>query len=75
MAPKQSHLKTLFESNAGSIVISIILGLGLAALFRKACTDNKCIVIQGPNTEEIKQNYYKMNGECYKYKPVFTECA
>ena len=68
-------MKKLFESNTGSIVISIILGLGLAALFRKACTDNKCIVVKGPNIDEVQQYYYKMNGECYQYKPVHAECA
>jgi len=69
-----AHLKQLFESNAGSIIISVILGLGLAALFRKACTDNKCIVIKGPSIEEVQEHYYKMNGECYQYKPVYAEC-
>jgi len=67
-------LLKLFESNAGSIVISVILGLGLAALFRKACNDNKCIVVKGPNTEEVQRYYYKINDDCYQYKPVFSEC-
>lgn len=69
-----TKFKKLFESNAGSIVISIILGIGLAALFRKACNDNNCIVIKGPSKEEIDDYYYKMNGECYKYKAVHSEC-
>ena len=51
------------------------MGLGLAALFRKACTDNKCIVIKGPNVDEIKHTYYKVNDDCYKYEPVFSECS
>jgi hypothetical protein len=68
-------IKDVLKSKSGSVIISVILGLGLAALFRKACNDNKCIVIKGPNVEEIKQNYYKVNDDCYKYEPVFSECS
>ena len=68
-------MKDLLKSNTGSIIISIVLGLGLAALFRKACTDNKCVVIKGPKTEETRNYHYRINEECYKYEPVFTECT
>lgn len=68
-------LKEIFESKGGSIVISIVLGLGLAALFRKACTDNKCIVVKGPNMDEVQKYYYKINDDCYQYKAVFAECG
>jgi hypothetical protein len=71
----QGKLMKLFQSNTGSIVISIILGLGLAALFRKACNDNKCIVIKGPNLEETQKYFYKINDDCWQYKPVFAECT
>ncbi len=61
-------------SKSGSIIVSIILGLGLAALFRRACKNNTCIVIKGPNTDEVNSYYYKINDDCYKYEPVFSEC-
>ena len=43
----------LFTSNTGRILVSIIWGLGLAALFKKACEGRNCQVIQyqGPNHE------------------------
>lgn len=69
----QMGIKDLLKSDTGSIIISVVLGLGLAALFRKACVDNKCIVVKGPKSDEI-QNAYRMNGECYKYEPVYVEC-
>lgn len=72
---KSGGIKSLFESSTGSIIISVILGLGLAALFRKACNDNKCIVIKGPKMEETQQYYYKINDDCWQYKPVFAECT
>lgn len=67
-------VKRLMLSKTGSILISIVLGLGLAALFRKACKDNQCIVIKGPNVEEIQRHYYKVNDDCYKYEPVLSKC-
>lgn len=64
----------LLQTPFGSILVSVILGLGVAALFRKACDDKKCIVIQGPPQEEISKYYYKIDQDCYKYTPVATEC-
>lgn len=70
-----SNIRDALNSQTGSYIISIILGLGLAALFRKACKENNCIVIKGPNTEDVSKYTYKINEECYKYSPVFTECT
>ena len=67
-------VKQLFSTPTGSIIVSIILGLGLAAVFRRACSGNRCIVIRGPNPNDVAQNYYKVNEQCFKYTPVFTEC-
>ena len=67
-------VKETLASNAGSIIISIVLGLGLAALFRKACDDNKCVIIKGPDSADIHNYVYKINNECYKYETVFSEC-
>lgn len=65
----------VLETRMGSIFFSILLGIGIAALFRKACTDNKCIIIQSPDLDELTKFYYKSNGKCYKYTPVSSECA
>lgn len=64
----------MLQTPFGSILVSIILGLGIAALFRKACDDKKCIVIQGPPQDEIGRYYYKIDQDCYKYTPVAAEC-
>ena len=46
-------LKSLAKSDKGKTIISIIVGLGLAALFRKVCNDRDCIIIKGPPIEEV----------------------
>lgn len=67
-------IKDFINSNIGQIVISIILGFGLAAVFRKVCTGNNCIVIQGPKRSDIEKFYYKVENECFKYSPYYTSC-
>lgn len=66
-------LMTFIDTDSGQIAVSILLGLGLAALFRKACKDNSCIIIKSPSQEELDK-YYKIDDECYKYTKVPTEC-
>ena len=67
------EIKKVMDSKFGSIVISILLGVGLAALFRTACKDGKCIVIESPPKEDMKY-YYKLDDSCYKYNAVPTKC-
>jgi hypothetical protein len=62
------------DSDYGSMVVSIVLGLGLASFFRKICKDGRCVIIKGPPVEEVKKNIYKIDNECYKYSPVMTKC-
>jgi len=69
-----SKILELMESQYGQIIVSVILGFGLATLFRKACKDKSCYVIKGPKLSDVNDYYYKMDGRCYKYKPVATSC-
>lgn len=64
----------VLENKIGQIVISIILGFGLATLFRKVCKDNNCILIQGPKMSETNKYFYKIEDNCYKYTPYAAPC-
>jgi hypothetical protein len=64
----------LTETDAGCILFSIIIGLGLAALFRRECIGNQCIVVEGPNPNEVKFNTYKLDDRCFKYTPYIVDC-
>lgn len=67
-------INELADSHAGSVMLSILLGLGLAAMFRKVCKDKQCIVVKGPSTNETRDYYYKIQDDCFKYTPVVSEC-
>jgi hypothetical protein len=63
----------ILDSKMGQIIISIILGLGLATVFRKVCKDN-CVIVKGPSFDEINKYYYKIDDDCFKYTPQVTHC-
>jgi hypothetical protein len=68
-------LSEVLESETGRIILSILLGFGLATMFQKACSGNSCMVIRGPSIQEIKNKYYKIDDDCYTYTPVVTRCV
>tara|TARA_B110000908_G_C10153582_1_gene402559 strand:+ start:723 stop:965 length:243 start_codon:yes stop_codon:yes gene_type:complete len=68
-------LTSLLENNKGKIIISIIWGLGLATLFRKVCKGRSCIVIKGPNPEDLNNKVYTHDNKCFKYKYESTICS
>jgi hypothetical protein len=68
------YIRRLIYSNFGRIVISILLGLGLATIFRKVCKERKCLVFKAPKISEVKGQVFKFDGKCYKYREEATKC-
>ena len=60
-------LKRLLNTPIGIFLISVLLGLGLATIFYKACDGKHCINFNGPMIDEIDGKTYKFGEECYKY--------
>jgi hypothetical protein len=54
--------------------MSIILGLGLATLFRAVCEGNNCKIVKAPPLEEIEDKIYKFDGKCYKIQKSAVSC-
>jgi len=67
-------IKKVIYSNIGKYIISIILGLGLASLFRKVCKDRNCMVFKSPPLKEIKDQVYKHNDSCYEFTEESIQC-
>jgi len=68
------HLKRLLNTPLGKIFISILLGLGLATLFRKVCKDKNCLDFKGPILGEIDGKIYKHGEKCYEYNSISVPC-
>jgi hypothetical protein len=68
------NFSNFFHSSAGKILMSIILGFGLASLFRKACKGKNCMIFQAPPLEELDNVVYKYNNKCFKFQSSATKC-
>ena len=69
------NLGKFVHTETGKIIMSILLGLGLASLFRTVCKDKNCLVFHAPPLDEIKDKVYKTDKKCVKYVPVPTKCS
>ena len=65
--------RILYGKNS-KYVLSIILGIGLASLFRKACNNRNCLIFKGAPISKIKDQIFKYNNKCYKFKEDTTSC-
>ncbi len=68
------HLSKFLHTGNGKIIMSVILGFGLATLFRSVCKGKNCSIILAPPFEEINGKIYKHNGKCYTYKSEGEKC-
>ena len=48
------NIKRLIHGKFSKYVISAIIGIGLATLFRKACNSRNCLVFKAPSIDKIK---------------------
>jgi hypothetical protein len=61
------NLKRLLYTEFGQLLISVMLGLGLATIFREACEGKNCLIFNGPVINEIDGKIYKFGEYCHKY--------
>ena len=59
------EIKYFLSSENGKIIISILLGLGFATLFRKKCKGQNCFEFKSPSLDEIKNKKYKYGSKCF----------
>ncbi len=68
------YLRRLIYSEVGKYVMSILLGLGLATLFRKVCNDRSCLVFHAPHINKIKGQVFDFDGKCYTFEEKAERC-
>ena len=69
------HLGKFVHTENGKIIMSIILGFGLASLFRTVCKDKNCLIFHAPPLDKFKDKIYQNVDKCFKYTPVATKCS
>lgn len=68
------NVSRLLNAKYSKFVISFILGLGIATLFRKACNKKNCMVFKAPPMDKLKTKNFKFDGKCYKFEPEAVKC-
>jgi len=69
------YLGRFVHTESGKLIMSILLGFGLASLFRTVCKNKDCMIFHAPPIEQLKDKIYKNNGKCVKYSQVSTKCV
>lgn len=70
------HLGKFVHTETGRTIMSILLGLGLATLFRNVCKGKKCFEFHAPPFDDFKDKIYKNDKQkCVKFVPVATKCS
>lgn len=68
------NLSKYIHTETGKKLMSILLGFGLASLFRTICKDRNCIIFHAVPLDKIKDKIYKIDNKCYKYNIKSTIC-
>jgi len=68
------NIAKFLHSTTGRYLLSIILGIGLASLFRQVCKGKNCIIFHAPPMDQIEGKIYKQDKKCYKYNTQSTKC-
>ena len=65
-------VKNFIGSEKGVFILSIVLGLGLACIFKMSCDSQNCIVYRAPDYSEKK--IIKYNDKCYEPNEHMETC-
>ncbi len=55
-------------------LLSLLLGFGIAAIFRPLCNGPDCVVIRGPPVNDIRGSVYQIGKQCVEFKPKPIAC-
>jgi hypothetical protein len=69
------HFGKFLHTASGKIIMSVLLGFGLASLFRTVCKGKGCLNFYAAPLDEIKDKIYKNGKKCVKYTPSASKCS
>ena len=68
------HLGKFVHTENGKFLMSVLLGFGLATLFREVCKGRNCITFHSVSLDETKGKIYQYDNKCYKYDIKKAKC-
>ena len=70
-----NKIMSIVRTKYGQILLSIILGIGLASIFRKTCKAAGCFNFVSPSVSTVEKSVYIHDGTCYKFSPETVQCG
>jgi hypothetical protein len=68
-------MEKMTHTYTGRIIMSVLLGFGLASMFREICKGNNCLKFKSPNNEKLKDTIYSHGDKCYKFFSHTINCT
>jgi hypothetical protein len=66
--------ESFFNAPGVTTLISLLLGFGIAAMFRPLCNNPDCMVIRGPPVNDIRSSVYQFGKQCVEFTPKPIAC-
>lgn len=70
----QLHLEKFVQTTNGKYLMSMLLGLGLATLFRNICDGDHCTDFFIAPYNQWKERIFKVLDKCVTYIPIPVKC-
>ena len=67
-------LQKFINSNQGRVILSILLGFGIATLLRKDWKDRNCLVFNAPSMDKVKGKTFEFDNKCHQYREKNSTC-
>lgn len=71
---EKMHWNKFVQTPQGRVLMSILLGLGLAALFQRVCVGPRCRVRAAPSLSMVQDKLSHYQGKCYEYEETVVSC-
>jgi hypothetical protein len=71
-------VKNLMHTNMGKIILSVLLGLGFATLFRQVCNSKDCYRFIGPHHNALRDKIFATDSDktqCYTLVEENIQCG
>ena len=68
-------LEDTMKSSTGCLLVSCLLGLGMATMFQRVCKDSLCYIMEGPDRAEVHKSIWKSGSACYRYTSYPSKCT
>ena len=68
------NIHRLLYSKYSKLIISMLVGFGLATMFRKECINDFCLEHKAPQIEEIEDQIFLHGNDCHTFSYTSESC-